>query len=62
MQEQKNKKTVVIGLTLGIKTATFTAIPLELYEKIEILEVFSISDTCDLLYYVISLVKHEKRS
>lgn len=61
MYKQK-KKTVVISLTIGIKTATFTAIPLKLYEKIEILEVFSISDTCDLLYYVISLVKHEKRS
>lgn len=57
MYEQKN--TVVIGLTLGNKTATYTAIPLELYEKLEILEVFSISDTCDLLYYIIILLKHE---
>lgn len=27
---------VVISLTLGNKTATFTAIPLEFYEKMEI--------------------------
>lgn len=59
-----SKNTVVISLTLGNKTATFTAIPLEFYEKIEIYTFqfwknFSISDTCYLLYYVISLVKHD---
>lgn len=68
MQKKKKKKRTHSCNELDSReqTATFTAIPLGFYGKdrkkytvCSNLRTFSISDTFDLLYYIISLVKHE---